>query len=80
MPSFGLYLLAVFCPPAYFAVRHKWASFAINGLVYLVSFPLLLFFGVGLFTWMLSSVHAVWHVRAELIEHHATVIALKMKG
>lgn len=76
--SFGLYLIAFFLPPLYFLLRGKWLSFAINLCLWLLSIPLLFVFGLGIFVWLITVVHAMWHVRRELVDEHATAIARRM--
>jgi hypothetical protein len=73
--SFGLYLIAFLLPPLYFLLRGKWLGFAINLTIWLISIPLLFVFGLGVLVWLIAVMHAMWHVRRELIEEHATTMA-----
>lgn len=80
--SFGMWLLAVFIPPLYFAIRGRWVACIINGVFYLLSFPLLFVMGLGLFTGFLCAAHACWDLYSSLqeraIQRQATAIAEKM--
>jgi len=73
-----MYFIVLFVPPWYFAIRKKWGAFLINGFFYLCSFPLLIFFGIGVIPWALCVGHAGWHLRKEMMEEHAQMIATKM--
>lgn len=73
-----MYFVVLFVPPLYFAIRKKWGAFLINGFFYLCSFPLLIFWGFGAIIWALCVGHAGWHLRKELMEEHAQMIATKM--
>lgn len=53
------YLLAIFLPPLAVLVCKKPLQFVVNLLIWLVSLPLLFFMGVGVFIWLLCSVHAL---------------------
>lgn len=76
--SFGLYLIAFFLPPLYFLLRRKWLGFVINLVMFLIAIPLFFVFGLGIVFWMIAVVHAMWHVRRELVDEHATAIAQRM--
>lgn len=76
-----MYLVIIFASPLYFAIRGKWGSFILNSLLYGLSWLLLItILGAILapLPWILSVGHACWHLRKELMEEHATMIASKM--
>lgn len=72
------YLIAVFIPPLHFAIRNRWGAFAFSATMCLLSIPLLAVFGIGIFFWFIAAVHAMWDLRHEVMEEHATMIATKM--
>jgi hypothetical protein len=83
--SFGMYLVALFCPPLYFAIRGRWiaaAIHAINWLIALFFVMSILAAPVGVFLWVFSAGHACWDLsntsRQKHIEEQAEAIARKM--
>jgi len=80
--SFGMYLLVIFCPPLYFAVRKRWVAMVINGMFYLAAIPLL-FIGVGIILWGLCALHAAWDlmhvIREKQMQRQAALIVEKMQ-
>jgi len=66
------------CSPLYFVIRKKWGAFLINGFFYLWSIPLLFFAGFGAIIWALCVGHAGWHLRKELMDEQAQMIATRM--
>lgn len=81
--SFWMYLLAVFCSPAYFAIRGKWGSFIVNSVLYLLALATLMVFGIGIFFWLLGVGHAVWDLssamREQAMRRQAQLIAENLK-
>lgn len=83
--SFGMWLLAFFCAPAYFLVRRRWVAFIIHGCIYAMA-VLLVFSVVGALAaplfWLIGVAHAGWDMRAVLAEQamqrQAELIAQKM--
>lgn len=73
-----MYFVILFVPPLYFAIRKKWGACIVNGFFYLCSFPLLFFFGFGVLIWALCIGHAGWHLRRELMDEQAQMIATRM--
>jgi hypothetical protein len=53
------YLVAIVLPPLALLMIGKPAQFVLNGTVWLISIPLTLMFGVGVFLWLLCVAHAV---------------------
>jgi hypothetical protein len=70
MPSFSLYLIALFCSPLYFLLRRRWGGFAFNLLLYLSAVVLVWVFFIGVIPWMLGVTHAAWHIHGEIMERH----------
>jgi hypothetical protein len=76
-----MYLIAIFVPPLYFLTKKKWLGFAISSFLLIVSFFLFItvvFIPIALIFWGLCSVVAIWDVRKQLVNEHATIIAEKM--
>ena len=72
-----MYLIVIFIPPLYFVIRKKWGAFILNAILYFIAW-LTIFFGVGIIFWVLSAGHAGWHLRKELMEENAEMIATKI--
>lgn len=70
------YFTVLFASPLYFAIRGKWGAFVLNSVLYVTAL-LTLIFGVGVFFWLLGVGHASWHLRTELMEEHAAIMARK---
>jgi len=75
------YLCIIFIPPLYFMIRGRWGGFLLNSFLYglallcvlsIVGMPAAVVF------WLLAVGHASWHLRRELMEEHADLIATKM--
>lgn len=80
-----MYLAIIFCSPLYFAVRKQWGAFTLNLILYglaLLSIPFILLMGIGLpfvfIFWALGVGHAGWHLRRQMMQEHAEMIANKM--
>ncbi len=73
-----MYLAIVFVSPLYFAIRKKWGAFVLNALLYLMAWVTIWIFGIGVIFWVLGVGHAGWHLRKELMQEHAELIATKM--
>lgn len=76
-----MYLIVIFIPPLYFAIRKKWGAFILNSILYgLALFCLLVFvlWFVVPFFWMLAVGHASWHLRREMMVEQAELLATKM--
>ena len=71
------YLAVMFASPLYFAMRNKWGAFTFNLVLYLLALATLIF-GIGIFFWMVGVMHAAWHLRTELMEEHAAIMARKI--
>ena len=82
MPSFALYLIAVFCSPVYFALRKRWGGFVFNLALYLSAILFIAVFFVGVIPWMIGVAHAFWYIRIDMMEHamqrQAELIAKQM--
>ena len=76
-----IYLVAIFIPPLYFLLRGKWLGFIVNSIFYGIALLCAVSI-VGLviapFPWFVASVHAVWHIRKELVIENAEIMATKM--
>ena len=75
------YLVAVFIPPLYFLMKKKWLGFIVSSLLLVLSLFLamtVVFIPVSLLLWGLCTVVAVFDLRKQLMQEHATVIAEKM--
>jgi hypothetical protein len=70
------YLVALFVPPLYFALRKQWGACAFNSMLYLLALATLIV-GVGVFFWFVAVAHAMWSLRKELMVEHATIMAKK---
>lgn len=84
--SFGMWLLAFFCSPIYFACRGKWAACFINGFFYLIAMVLLISVVGAIFApvfWMFCVAHAMWDMRAviteQAIQRQAEALAQKLQ-
>jgi len=81
--SFWMYLLAVFCSPAYFGIRGKWGSFIVNSVLYLLALATVMVFGIGIFFWLLGVGHALWDLsrtmREQAMRRQAQLIAESLK-
>ncbi|MCU1329555.1 MAG: hypothetical protein JWN34_4925 [Bryobacterales bacterium] len=76
-----MYLAAIFCSPVYFAVRGKWLGFVINSILYvlaLICLVTIIFAPGGFVFWMMGVIHAIWHLRHEMMVEHAELLATKM--
>lgn len=72
------YLAIIFASPVYFAMRKKWSAFVLNLALYLTALVLCMTIVLalgGVFLWMLAVGHAGWHLRREMMEQHARMIA-----
>jgi len=72
-----MYLTIIFISPLYFVIRKKWGGFILNAILYGMAL-VTVWFGIGILFWALAVGHAGWHLRKELMEEHARMIALKM--
>ncbi|HEX9830335.1 MAG TPA: hypothetical protein VGA94_01485 [Thermodesulfobacteriota bacterium] len=76
-----MYLTIIFISPLYFLIRQKWGGFILNVILYLFAWLGLMtvvFFWIGIPFWILAVGHAGWHLRQELMEKHAELVATKM--
>lgn len=60
----------VLVPPLFFATRGRWGAAFVNGFFYLLSFPLLMFAGFGVLTWLFCVMHAGYYFRQEQLAAH----------
>lgn len=72
------YLMIIFVPPLYLLIRKKPFAFLLNTGLYVTAIFTVFLFGIGFIFWVLSVGHAAWHLRREVMEEHATLIAEKM--
>ena len=73
-----MYFVVLFVSPLYFALRGKWGGFILNAILYLLALLTVFVFGVGVIFWLLGVGHAMWHLRQEMMEKQADLIATKM--
>jgi hypothetical protein len=75
------YVIAIVFPPLYFLIRNRIGLGLIYGLLFALSIFLLLtvvLAPIAIFFWLVSMIHALWHVRRELVAEQAEVLATKM--
>ncbi len=76
-----MYLAVIFCSPIYFAVRKRWGAFTLNAILYGLAW-LFLISMIGAFIapvfWFLAVGHASWHLRRDMMQEHAEMMATKM--
>jgi len=73
-----MYLTVIFMSPLYFLIRGKWLSFLLNGTLYLIAcLCLISIIGavIAPIFWALAVGHAVWHLRKEMMQEQAQMIA-----
>jgi len=76
-----MYLVIIFMSPVYFLARSKWGGFILNLILYglgLLCAITVIGLVIAPLFWLLAVGHAAWHLRKELMEEHATMIATKM--
>ncbi len=73
-----MYLTVIFIPPLYFIVRKKWGAFMLNLILYILAWSTVFIFGIGVIFWILAVGHAAWHLRKEIMQEHAQMIAKEM--
>lgn len=75
-----MYLVAIFVPPLYFLIRKKWGGFVVNSFFYGIACLLLLMFlfPIAPFFWFPAMIHAMWHLRKEMVVEQAEILATKM--
>lgn len=69
------WLLAVLLPPVYLFSRGRVGAGLLNGFFFLLSFPLLFIFGIGVLTWLFCVFHACYYLKGEWEEQQADRIA-----
>ena len=75
------YLVAVFLPPLYFLMKKRMVAFAVHFALFLAAILCLLTLVLAVVAfplWLISSTCAVWDLRKQLMEEHATTIARKL--
>lgn len=74
------YLVAFFIPPLYFLMRKKWGGFVVNSFFYGMACLLLLMliFPIAPFFWLPAMIHAMYHVKKEVVTEQAELLATKM--
>jgi hypothetical protein len=75
------YLCVIFIPPLYFARRKQWGACTLNSVLYGTAWLFLVTIIGAAFSpifWALAVGHAGWHLRREMMEQHAELIARKM--
>jgi hypothetical protein len=76
-----MYLAIIFISPVYFLARGKWGGFILNSILYglgLICAISIIGLIVAPLFWALAVGHAGWHLRKEVMEEHARMIATKM--
>lgn len=76
-----MYLAIIFVSPVYFLARGKWGGFLLNSTLYGMGLILLISIIGAIIAplfWILAVGHAFWHLRKEIMEEQATMIASKM--
>lgn len=76
-----IYLVAIFISPLYFIIKGRWGAAILNSIFYGTAVLLLLTFVFAIaapFPWMIAAIHAVWDLRKQMMEEHATIMAKKM--
>jgi uncharacterized membrane protein YqaE (UPF0057 family) len=53
------YIIAIFVPPLAILLCGRWVHFVVNLILWLLSFPLLFFMGIGIFVWLLCAAYAI---------------------
>lgn len=83
--SFGMWLFAFFCSPAYFAARGRWGAFCLNAVFYGLAVILLISMVGAILAplfWLVGVAHAGWDMRSvmmeEAMQRQAELIAQKM--
>ncbi len=73
-----MYLVIVLVSPLYFIFRKKWGAFILNTVLYLLGWVTIRLFGMGIIFWLLGIGYVAWHLRKELKEEQAQMIANEM--
>lgn len=68
------FLIALVIPPLHFALERKWPACIGNSVLYMLAWLTVLFMGIGVFFWLLAALHAMWHLRKEMIQEQAEAI------
>jgi hypothetical protein len=53
------YIIAILVPPLAILLCGRWVHFVVNLILWLLSFPLLFFMGIGIFVWLLCAAYAI---------------------
>lgn len=84
--SFGMVLLGIFCPPAYFGLRRRWIMCIVHSMLYLLAIACiisLIGFLFGVIFWFFGFAHAMWDVRVVIAEQamrrQAELLAKEMR-
>lgn len=82
--GFGMYLIAMGCPPLYFVMRKRWVAAVFHSINCIIALPMLFLFGLGILMWFISAAHACWDlgmsIRNDTIQKQAEAIANKMNA
>jgi uncharacterized membrane protein YqaE (UPF0057 family) len=62
------YLFAFFIPPLAVLLCKRPGQFVVNLIIWLISIPVIFFFGLGLIGWLICSVHALAVCKASSID------------
>lgn len=73
------FLIALLIPPLYFVLERRWLACVGNSTLYALAWLTVWFMGIGLFFWLLAALHAVWHVRKEMIQEQAEAIGREVR-
>ena len=76
-----VYLIVIFCSPAYFAKRRMWGAFVLNLCFYGFAWLLLISIVGAIFSlmpWAPGVAHAMFYGRKEMVEEAAEIFADKM--
>lgn len=73
-----MYFVVFFISPLYFLIRQKWIGFIVNLALYILSIATIWMFGLGIIFWAIAVGHAGWHLRREMMNEQAVMIAEQM--
>lgn len=75
------YLLAIFLPPIYLLTRKRYLAATFGLILFLLSIAMyvtIFLFWVGIIFYLIALMHACWHLRKQVVEESASVLADKM--
>ena len=77
------YLIALFVPPLYFAMKKRWVGFIVTSLLLFLSMIFLITVVLApgaFFLWFCCAICAVWHLRKEVVREHSRIFAEELVG